>query len=115
MPGEMAAPRFHRLTIADISRETPDAVSLGFAGYPASFDPGVQAYVERSFELLTGGDKAYPLVFYCAGARCWESYNAALRAVALGYRTVFWYRGGVSAWQAAKLPTTHRIVHEVCR
>ena len=27
----MPAPRFHRLTIADIRQETPDAVSLAFA------------------------------------------------------------------------------------
>lgn len=30
-PGWMPAPRFHRLTIGDIRRETPDAVSLAFA------------------------------------------------------------------------------------
>ena len=30
-----------------------------------------------------------------------ESYNAALRAMQLGYRNVLWYRGGLSAWIAA--------------
>jgi len=39
-----------------------------------------------------------------AGAECWESYNAALRALRLGYREVYWYRGGVASWQAAGLP-----------
>jgi rhodanese-related sulfurtransferase len=28
------------------------------------------------------------------------SYNAALRAINLGYRNVLWYRGGVEAWKA---------------
>ena len=31
-----------------------------------------------------------------------ESYNAALRAMQLGYRNVLWYRGGLSSWIAAK-------------
>jgi rhodanese-related sulfurtransferase len=52
----------------------------------------------------TGGDKAYPLVFYCQGAQCWESYNAALRARDAGYTQVYWYRGGLEAWSLARLP-----------
>ena len=31
-----------------------------------------------------------------------ESYNAALRAMQLGYRNVLWCRGGLSSWMAAK-------------
>ena len=34
-------------------------------------------------------------MFYCEGAQCWESYNAALRALDLGYSNVLWYRGGL--------------------
>jgi len=34
--------------------------------------------------------------------KCRESYNAALRAMQLGYRNVLWYRGGLSSWMAAK-------------
>jgi hypothetical protein len=30
---------------------------------------------------------------------CWMSYNAALRAIHLGFRQVYWYRGGIEAWQ----------------
>jgi ring-1,2-phenylacetyl-CoA epoxidase subunit PaaE len=41
----MAAPRFHRLTIADIRRETPDAVSLAFA---------VPARLARAYRFLSG-------------------------------------------------------------
>jgi rhodanese-related sulfurtransferase len=40
------------------------------------------------------------VAFFCAGPRCWLSYNAALRAVRLGYRRVLWYRGGIEAWGA---------------
>jgi rhodanese-related sulfurtransferase len=41
------------------------------------------------------------MVFFCANARCWLSYNAALRAARLGYTGVRWYRGGVEAWGVA--------------
>ncbi len=36
--------------------------------------------------------------------KCWGSYNAALRAIRLGYTNVHWFRGGVEAWQQAGLP-----------
>ena len=32
------------------------------------------------------------------------SYNASLRAIALGYTNVLWYRGGIEAWKQAGLP-----------
>jgi hypothetical protein len=35
------------------------------------------------------------------------SYNAALRAINLGYKNVLWYRGGIEAWQRAGLPLTN--------
>ncbi len=53
---------------------------------------------------FAGGDKARPLVFFCVDAECWLSYNAALRAFALGYTNVMWYRGGIAAWSVAGLP-----------
>ena len=52
----------------------------------------------------TGGDRARLIVTYCQGVKCWGSYNAALRAIRLGYTNVHWYRGGVEAWQQAGLP-----------
>ena len=42
---------------------------------------------------------------YCQGTYCWMSYNAALRAINLGYTNVLWYRGGIEAWKQAGLPT----------
>ncbi len=53
----------------------------------------------------TGGDMTEPVVFYCAGSRCWESYNAALRAVEAGFTNIYWYRGGLDAWRAAGWPS----------
>lgn len=61
---------------------------------------------ERFAEILTASvpDKSTPVVFFCLSYECWLSYNAALRAIRLGYKSVIWYRGGIEAWKAAKLP-----------
>ena len=67
------------------------------------FDP-VQADTATRLATLTGGDKSRPIVFFCVDVLCWLSYNAGLRAVALGYRSVYWYRGGFLAWREAGLP-----------
>ena len=59
----------------------------------------------RILQQATRGNKQTPLVLYCLSNHCWMSYNAALRAIQLGYTNVLWYRGGIEAWQAAGLQT----------
>ena len=81
------------------------AVWLSGAGRGANFVDPVQSLLTQLLRQLAGGNKARPMVFFCAGSQCWLSYNAALRAVAAGYSRVYWYRGGVEAWVAAGLPT----------
>jgi PQQ-dependent catabolism-associated CXXCW motif protein len=76
----------------------PGAVWLPGAGRGQSFTDTVQARFALTLNALTNGDRKRPLVFFCQGPQCWLSYNAALRAVALGYETVYWYRGGIEAW-----------------
>jgi rhodanese-related sulfurtransferase len=56
-------------------------------------------------------DKDAPVVFFCTGWDCWLSRNAALRAVELGYRSVYWYRGGFASWRAAGLPVVQPMLH----
>ena len=82
------------------------AVWLGGAGRGETFNDPVQTALLPLLAKLTGGNKAQPMVFFCASSQCWLSYNAALRAVAAGYARVYWYRGGIDAWRAAGLPTT---------
>lgn len=82
----------------------PQSVWLVDAGLGKSFDDPLQAKLGDRLAQLTGGDRQRPVVFYCLSAECWLSYNASLRAVALGYRFVLWYRGGIEAWKAAGLP-----------
>jgi PQQ-dependent catabolism-associated CXXCW motif protein len=67
--------------------------------------PQWQDYFADSLKKLTAGDPTQPLVFYCR-SDCWLSWNAVKRAATLGYKTLYWYRDGVDAWQAANLPVT---------
>ena len=82
----------------------PGSKYIGYAGNYGTFDDGIQRGLKEELGKLTNDNLDMPLVFFCIGARCWESYNAALRAIKLGYRKVYWYRGGINAWQAAHRP-----------
>jgi PQQ-dependent catabolism-associated CXXCW motif protein len=58
----------------------------------------------RSLLAQVAPDKTAPLVVYCLSWECWLSYNATLTASDLGYTNLYWYRGGISAWNQARLP-----------
>ena len=79
----------------------PGAIWLADAGRGTGFDDELQQRLARTLAFVTNGDVARPMVFFCASVNCWLSYNAALRAVRLGYTSVGWYRGGIQAWIAA--------------
>lgn len=69
-------------------------------GEPAA---DVVAWFSRVLAARTGGRLDTPVVFYCL-RDCWMSWNAARRAVLLGYRQVQWYPEGTDGWAAAGLP-----------
>lgn len=77
----------------------PMAQNAVGAAQPGSFSDQTQQQFGQYLEQVTQGGKGRPMVFYCQGVQCWMSYNAALRAIHLGYTQVYWYRGGVEAWQ----------------
>ena len=68
--------------------------NTGFGGLSAQ----VQAYFEGELVRLTGGDKTKALVFFCL-RDCWMSWNAAKRAIEMGYSTVYWFSEGTDAWE----------------
>ena len=80
----------------------PGSVWLANVGYGA-LNPDMEDYFRRSLEELTAGDRNRALVFYCQ-MNCWMSWNAAKRAIALGYARVHWYPDGTDGWTAAGLP-----------
>ena len=83
----------------------PGAHWLPSGGYAGNFRDAIQQSLASRLAAATGGDKTAPIVTLCHSSMCWLSYNTALRAVALGYQNVYWYRGGREAWTTAGLPT----------
>lgn len=57
-----------------------------------------------SFPGLDKLDPKRPVIFACNGAECWKSYKAAKAAVAKGFTTVYWFRGGLPEWRTEGLP-----------
>jgi len=58
----------------------------------------------KAFRGFTGGDKSYPILFYCHHERCQLSVMATKRAVEAGYTKIYWLRAGNSGWVNAGLP-----------
>ncbi len=76
----------------------PGAVWLPNTGYEA-LAPTVGAYLADGLAAATGNDPARTIVVFCR-AECWMSWNAAKRALELGYLDVIWYPDGVDGWSA---------------
>ncbi len=77
----------------------PNAQNAAPASQPGSFNDQTQQEFGNYLRQVTQGNNARPLVFYCQSTQCWMSYNAALRAINMGFSQVYWYRGGIEAWQ----------------
>lgn len=90
----------------DTSEAIPGSIWWSGAGAYGRITDSTQKQLGEQLKTITNNNKKQKLVFYCAGITCWSSFNAALRAVNLGYRNVHWYRGGLKAWYEAGLPTT---------
>jgi PQQ-dependent catabolism-associated CXXCW motif protein len=109
------------LILIDVSDPSARAGGLSPATVPAApphqditgsvWMPGVGAAVldtrqNDSFleglETLTNDDPGQPIVFY-SHAKGQDSLRAAMRAVGLGYRSVYWYPDGVEGWRIAGL------------
>jgi PQQ-dependent catabolism-associated CXXCW motif protein len=86
--------------------DIPGSIWLPDTGYGA-LAPSVEAYFESGLAQASGGDRGRVLVFYCL-ENCWMSWNAAKRAVGLGYTHVGWYRDGTDGWEASGFPTEAR-------
>jgi rhodanese-related sulfurtransferase len=64
-----------------------------------AFDPAMDQWAGP--EKL---DPAKPVIFHCNGPECWKSYKAATVALAKGFKTVYWFRGGFPEWESRGLP-----------
>jgi PQQ-dependent catabolism-associated CXXCW motif protein len=85
--------------------DIPGSIWLPDTGY-GELAPIMLDYFRRGLDKALAGGKR-PLVFYCL-KDCWMSWNAARRALALGYKNVDWYPEGSDGWAAAGLPLEKR-------
>ncbi len=79
----------------------PGSHWLANTGYGELSDEFAE-FFEQELARLTLGDASRRLVFYCE-TDCWMSWNAAKRALSLGYENVGWYPDGSDGWKAAGL------------
>lgn len=85
--------------------DIPGSLWLPDTGY-GELAPIMLDYFRRGLDKALAG-RQRPLVFYCL-KECWMSWNAAKRALALGYTNVAWYLEGSDGWAAAGLPVEKR-------
>ncbi|MBL0121774.1 MAG: PhnD/SsuA/transferrin family substrate-binding protein [Betaproteobacteria bacterium] len=80
-----------------------DAVLLSYhekSKKEIDFDPKLD-----EFKLVdTVKDKNAAIIFACNGGECWKSYKASKVALSAGYKSVFWFRGGLPEWREKNLP-----------
>jgi PQQ-dependent catabolism-associated CXXCW motif protein len=101
------APKPDNLPKNTVWRDVPHdsiegAVWLPNVGYGV-LAPTVQDYFTTRLAQLTAGDKNKTVVFFCL-KNCWMSWNAAKRALAMGYTDVVWFPDGTDGW--LELPAT---------
>jgi PQQ-dependent catabolism-associated CXXCW motif protein len=87
-------------------KDIPGSIWLPNTGFGV-LKPELEAYFSRGLAEATGSDMGRAILFYCL-ERCWMSWNAAKRALSLGYRKVLWYPQGTDGWARQGLPLERR-------
>jgi adenylate cyclase len=104
LPDLLSVPKTIVIDAANGSWTIPGAVTLTWVGVGGDLSDHVQVLLGEALRTLTSGDIARPIVVLSNSAEGTASYDLTVRAVALGYRNVMWYRGGRDAWGAVGLP-----------
>jgi PQQ-dependent catabolism-associated CXXCW motif protein len=82
--------------------DIPGSIWLPDTGYGA-LASSTERYLHDGLTRITQGDQSRWLVVYCQ-KDCWMSWNAAKRALTMGYKNIAWYPDGTDGWQASGLP-----------
>ncbi|AEG93132.1 hypothetical protein Rta_20390 [Ramlibacter tataouinensis TTB310] len=85
------------------ARRIPGAVLASYIEKSAK-DTTFNASLD-DFSAVDALDKNRPVIFACNGAECWKSYKASKTAVARGFKTVYWLRGGLPEWEELNFQT----------
>jgi adenylate cyclase len=87
-------------------RSVPGAIALRDVGVGGSFSDATQDRLRVKMRQLSKDDLSLPVVAVGWNSENFRGRNLTLRLVALGYRQVYWYRGGREASEVAGLPET---------
>ena len=102
------APKPDKLSKNVIWRDKPRITIKGAAWLPnvgfGKLHETMHKFFSAELEMLTGGNKSKPVLFYCL-LDCWMSWNAAKRAMEYGYKDVTWYPDGTDGWALQDYPT----------
>ena len=61
--------------------------------------------IEAALQKANGGDPSRAIVvFERSPTYGWYGYHGVLRLLGMGYRNIYWYRGGLDAWHDALFP-----------
>jgi adenylate cyclase len=82
----------------------PGAIGLAGSGRGGVLSGPMTERVGRKLQQMTKGDQSVPIVAMGWNSERFDGRNLALRMAALGYKQVYWYRGGREAWEVAGLP-----------
>jgi adenylate cyclase len=84
----------------------PGAIGLTGSGRGGILSGPMTERLGRKLQQMTKGDLSVPIVAMGWNSERFDGRNLALRMAALGYKQVYWYRGGREAWEVAGLPET---------
>jgi rhodanese-related sulfurtransferase len=82
----------------------PGAVGLAGSGRGGELSGPMTDRLGRKLREISGSDLSVPIVAVGWNSERFDGRNLALRMAALGYKQVYWYRGGREAWEVAGLP-----------
>lgn len=80
-----------------VHRSIPGAIWVPGAGHERLTEEEEARYA-AALAAATGGDRTRPVVVFCR-ADCWMGWNAAKRAVGMGYSAVRWFPDGSDGWE----------------
>jgi hypothetical protein len=100
------APILIDVASATWGRSIPGAVGLQGTGHGMRFSDARQRRFSQKLQELTCSDLTAPIVVFGTNSERFTGYNLALRLVSLGYHQVYWYRGGLEAWQVNGRPVS---------
>jgi adenylate cyclase len=82
----------------------PGAAGLAGSGRGGELTGPMTGRLGHKLREMTGDDLSAPIVAMGWNSERFDGRNLALRMAALGYKQVYWYRGGREAWEVAGLP-----------